>query len=50
MSSREGLIKIVGIDNVFDSQEVLDSYPRNHSFVTPLSPWFVVKPKNVEEV
>jgi FAD/FMN-containing dehydrogenase len=50
LSSREQLIKIVGINNVFDSQEVLDSYSRDHSFVAPLKPWFVVRPKNVEEV
>jgi len=50
LSSREQLIKIVGIDNVFDSQEAIESYSRDHSFVAPLMPWFVVRPKNVEEV
>jgi FAD/FMN-containing dehydrogenase len=50
LSSREQLIKIVGIDNVFDSQEAIESYSRDHSFVAPLKPWFVVRPKNVEEV
>ena len=32
MSSREQLIKIVGIDNVFDSQEAIDSYSKRSEF------------------
>jgi len=47
---KEELIGIVGEKNVLDDLETLEAYSRDESFVRPLKPWFVVKPKNVDEV
>ena len=47
---KEDLIKIVGAENVIDTPEILETYSRDQSFVCPMKPWFVVKPKNVDEV
>src|SRR4030042_2560557 len=47
---KEDLIKIVGAENVIDDPEILGTYSRDQSFVHPMKPWFVVKPKNVDEV
>jgi FAD/FMN-containing dehydrogenase len=44
------LIGIVGEKNVLDDPETLEAYSRDQSFVLAIKPWFVVKPKNVEEV
>lgn len=47
---KDGLTKIVGAGNVIDDTETLDGYSKDHSFVQPRKPWFVVKPKNADEV
>ena len=49
-SNKERLIGIVGKGNVLDEPETLDAYSRDESFVVPLKPQFVVKPKNTDEV
>ena len=47
---KEKLTGIVGKGNVLDDPETLRAYSRDQSFVAPMKPWFVVKPKNVDEV
>ena len=47
---KQELAGIVGNDNVSDAPEILEAYSRDESFVRPMKPWFVVKPKNVDEV
>jgi FAD/FMN-containing dehydrogenase len=47
---REELANIVGAGNVVDDPETLDGYSKDYSFVQPRKPWFVVKPKNADEV
>ncbi len=49
-SKKEKLIGIVGKENVLDDSESLEIYSQDQSFVHPVKPWFVVKPKNVDEV
>jgi FAD/FMN-containing dehydrogenase len=49
-SKKEGLIDIVGKRGVLDGTATLEAYSRDESFVPPMKPWFVVKPKNVQEV
>jgi FAD/FMN-containing dehydrogenase len=44
------LAKIVGEDNVIDSLKVLEAYSRDQSFIQPMNPWLVVKPKNADDV
>jgi hypothetical protein len=47
---KNDLIKIVGEENVIDDPETLETYSKDQSFAPPRKPWFVVKPKNVDEV
>ena len=47
---KEELIGIVGKGSVLDVPETLEAYSQDQSFVLPMKPWFVVKPKNVDEV
>ena len=47
---KEELVGIIGEKNVLDDPETLEAYSRDESFVRPMKPWFVVKPKNVDEV
>jgi FAD/FMN-containing dehydrogenase len=47
---KDALVRIVGLENVIDSPDLLAVYSRDQSFVRPMNPWFVVKPKNVDEV
>jgi FAD/FMN-containing dehydrogenase len=44
------LIEIVGAENVLDDPETLEAYSRDHSFVLQIKPWFVARPKNMDEV
>ncbi len=44
------LTEIVGASNVYDTPEILDSYAKDESFVTPLKPALVVKVNDVQEV
>jgi len=50
MAEKEELIKIVGSENVLDDPRVREEYSKDISFVHPVRPQFVVKPKNAEEV
>jgi FAD/FMN-containing dehydrogenase len=47
---KRGLTGIVGMTRVIDDPDYLEAYSRDHSFAMPISPWFVVKPKSVDEV
>ncbi len=48
--NQQGLISIVGPENVILDPKVLDQYSRDMSFVNPIRPMCVVKPKHAEEV
>lgn len=50
MAKKNGLEKIVGKTNVFDSPEILDAYAGDMSFVPRIRPRCVVKPGNTQEV
>ncbi len=47
---KEKLKEIVGGANIVDNPEILEAYARDQSFVLPMKPRFMVKPKNAEEV
>ena len=47
---KDGLMKIVGAENVIDDPATLDAYSRDHSFIPPRKPLMVVKPRNADEV
>jgi FAD/FMN-containing dehydrogenase len=47
---KKQLIDIVGASFVVDDPGVLEAYSRDESFATPRKPWFVVRPKSVQEV
>ncbi len=47
---KDELIKIVGAENVIDDPITLDVYSKDHSFIPPIKPLMVVKPKNADEV
>ncbi|MDT3698633.1 MAG: FAD-binding oxidoreductase [Thermincola sp.] len=47
---KTGLVEIFGKENVLDAPETLEAYAKDESFVHPLKPRFVVRPKNTEEV
>lgn len=49
-NKKKTLIGIVGKENVLEYQKSLEAYGKDQSFVLPLEPWFVVRPKNMEEV
>jgi hypothetical protein len=49
-SKKEQLSEIVGKENVQDDPVVIERYSKDESFATPLKPWFVVRPKNQDEV
>lgn len=48
MTQKEELAKIVGAENVFDAPKTLEEYARDESFVRPIRPRYVVKPKGGE--
>lgn len=48
--TKKRLIKIVGNKNVLDNLKLLEAYAGDQSFVLPMKPWFVVRPKNIDEV
>ena len=50
MANNEDLKKIVGSKNVLDDEETLEEYSRDISFVPPVRPRCVVKPKDAAEV
>jgi FAD/FMN-containing dehydrogenase len=47
---KDELLGIVGQGNVLDDPETLEAYARDESFVLPIKPRLVVKPKNADEV
>ena len=47
---KDDLIKIVGAENVVDEPVALDAYSSDHSFMPPMRPLMVVKPKNADNV
>ncbi len=47
---KDDLIRIVGAENVIDDPATLDVYSKDHSFIPPMKPLMVVKPKNADEV
>ena len=47
---KEGLIEIVGSENVIDEPETLETYSRDMSFTPPTRPRYVVRLKNTDEV
>ena len=50
MVQQKLLASIVGKNNVIIQQEILDRYASDMSFVTPIKPDCIIKPKNREEV
>ena len=50
MNEKEKPIKIIGSENVFDAPDILEEYARDESFVHPIRPEYVVKPKDAEQV
>jgi len=48
--NKNELIKIVGVENIFDDPQALESYSRDKSFVPPRQPRLVVKAKNTTQV
>jgi len=49
-NKREDLAKIVGLENVIDDPETLESYSGDQSFVAQRKPQLVVKPGDADEV
>ena len=50
VDDKKKLIEIVGKENVLGDAKSLGSYAGDQSFVLPITPWFVVRPKNMDEV
>ena len=50
MINQESIAQIVGPGNVSNDTDVLESYARDISFVNPLKPRYVAKPKNKQAV
>ncbi len=50
MVAKEKLVKIVGAANVSDKQAALDEYSSDISFVNPVKPAYVVKPRNTDAI
>ncbi len=50
MKNEQALAEIVGRGNVQDDPQVLAAYSRDQSFVNTLKPWFVVKPRNADQM
>jgi len=50
MAEKSELAKIVGSENVLDGPEIMEEYSKDMSFVRPMRPQYVVKPRNMAEV
>ncbi len=50
VDKKTALVEIVGREEIFDDQEVIDTYSRDCSFTPPRRPQLVVKPDNAEVV
>ncbi|MGA3127754.1 MAG: FAD-binding oxidoreductase [Candidatus Korobacteraceae bacterium] len=46
----EALVEIAGSENVSDDPEILNGYAADCSYAARRTPWFVVRPKTVQEV
>jgi NAD(P)-dependent dehydrogenase (short-subunit alcohol dehydrogenase family) len=44
------LVKIFGADNVTSDPTTLEKYSRDESFVNPIKPEYVVKPRNSDDI
>jgi len=49
-NKKKELTAIVGEENVLDDPQTMEAFSRDQSFVLSMKPWFVIKPKNVDEV
>jgi len=47
---KKALSDLIGSGHVSDDPDVLDGYARDQSFAVPRKPWFVVYPKNADDV
>lgn len=47
---KKKLVSILGQENVSDNSELLDSYAEDKSFIRLQKPWYIVKPRNAEQV
>ena len=50
MIDQKQLIKIVGAGNVSSDQAILEKYSRDMSFVNPVKPDYVVKPRSADDI
>jgi FAD/FMN-containing dehydrogenase len=50
MIEKEKLVEIMGASNVSSDKAALDEYSRDMSFVNPLKPACVVKPRNADDI
>ncbi|MCL2111843.1 MAG: FAD-binding oxidoreductase [Clostridiales bacterium] len=50
MATKDSLVTIFGKANVLDDPAVLAAYAKSHSFDPGFKPWYVVKPKDSEQV
>jgi len=50
MAMKNELVEIVGKENVSGDPEILESYAGDRNFASHLKPWFIVKPKNADQV
>lgn len=48
--NKDSLVKILGTGNVYQDAEILEAYSKDISFVNPMKPRYVVKPKNKEAI
>lgn len=49
-AKKNALVNIVGSGFVSDDPELLESYSKDQSFAAPRRPWFVVRPKEAQEI
>ncbi len=50
MGEKEALIKILGSESVSVNPRSLEGYSRDESFIHPIRPEYIVKPKNADEL
>jgi FAD/FMN-containing dehydrogenase len=50
MTEKDELLKIVNSENVFDAPGILEKLACDHSFVHPIMPQYVIKPKTADQV
>jgi FAD/FMN-containing dehydrogenase len=50
MNLKKELVEIIGVNNVFDSPEILEKYATDDGINPPGAPTIAVKPRNTEEV